>query len=53
MAFDRTDHFYITYTEHNATDLSGVLVVEAYNFPSGGAPAQTVTDTVLERWLNY
>ena len=50
VAFDRNENFYITATEHDATDNSGVLVLQKYAF-NAGQPTQTITDNVLSRWF--
>jgi subtilisin-like proprotein convertase family protein len=63
LAFGRDGTFYVTYTQHTNDYSNGVLVVQSYNFSTGGPATRPINPTggqgygsstqrVLYRWSN-
>jgi subtilisin-like proprotein convertase family protein len=52
VAWDRDNNFYVTYAEHNAGSTVGFLVLQRFNFTSGGTPALTLPNQIVYSWLN-
>jgi len=50
VAFDRNDNFYVTYSEHAASNDSGAIVLQKYSFTSA-SPTQLITNKVLYEWV--
>jgi subtilisin-like proprotein convertase family protein len=52
VAFDRSDNFYLVYSEHDDTNSSGNLLLQKYDF-TGSTPTldQAIKDKVLTTWL--
>ena len=49
VAFDTQHNFYVTWTEHNAANTSGVVLLSKYNL-SGSAPTVVFEDEQLYSW---
>jgi subtilisin-like proprotein convertase family protein len=50
VGFDRSDNFYIVYSEHKADQSAGAIVLQKFSL-SGGVETQLITDNVLYEWI--
>jgi subtilisin-like proprotein convertase family protein len=52
VAFDRNDNFYVVYSEHEAAQGSGAIVLEKFNLSSGVLSRDTTVQDVLYEWTS-
>src|SRR5262249_50713291 len=50
VGFDRSDNFYIVYSEHKADQSAGAIVLQKFSL-SGGVETQLITNNVLYEWI--
>ncbi|WP_220369774.1 Ig-like domain-containing protein [Paludisphaera rhizosphaerae] len=53
IAFDNSHHFYVLTQQSNASNSSGALVLQKFNFPgtgSGGTPTAVISNQIVRQW---